>query len=58
MATTFWLAEGFLGINYQVWSLATYLKPSGMRLIRAIPYIIFIAIFCGVFTLASFTLVA
>lgn len=47
--TWMWLLEEFAGINYQVWSLATYLKPSGMRLIRAIPYVIviFIAMFCG-----------
>lgn len=39
-----WLAllEGFLGINYQVWNLSTYLKLSPMRITRAIPYILII----------------
>lgn len=44
-----WLLEGFLGINYQVWNLSTYLKMSPMRIIRAIPYvlIIFVVMFVG-----------
>ena len=39
-----WLAllEGFLGINYQVWNLSTYLKLSPMRIVRAVPYILII----------------
>ncbi len=43
------LMEGFLGINYQVWNLSTYLKMSPMRLLRAIPYvlIIFTVMFIG-----------
>lgn len=43
------LIEGFAGINYQIWCLATYLKMSPMRLVRAIPYvlIIFIVMFIG-----------
>ena len=41
--------EAYLGIDYQVWNLSTYLKPSGLRVIRAIPYmiIIFIVMFSG-----------
>ena len=41
--------EGFLGIDYQVWNLSTYLKPSPERIIKAIPYmiIIFIVMFSG-----------
>lgn len=41
--------EGFLGINYQVWNLATYLKPSPARIIKSIPYmlIIFTVMFLG-----------
>lgn len=46
-----WLAllEGFLGINYQVWNLSTYLKLSPLRITRAIPYIliIFFVMFTG-----------
>ena len=44
-----WAAEGFLGINYQVWNLSTYLKISPMRIVRAIPYIIiiFVVMFLG-----------
>lgn len=47
--TLLWLAEGFLGINYQVWNLSTYLKISPMRILRAIPYviIIFVVMFIG-----------
>lgn len=43
------LMEGFLGINYQVWNLSTYLKLCPMRLVRAIPYIliIFFVMFVG-----------
>ena len=43
------LMEGFLGINYQVWNLSTYLKMSPMRILRAIPYvlIIFTVMFIG-----------
>lgn len=41
--------EGFFGINYQVWNLSTYLKPSPVRIIKAIPYmlIIFTVMFLG-----------
>lgn len=41
--------EGFLGIDYQVWNLSTYLKPSPSRIIKAIPYmiIIFAVMFLG-----------
>lgn len=41
--------EGFLGINYQVWNLSTYLKPSPARIIKALPYmlIIFIVMLSG-----------
>ena len=41
--------EGFLGINYQVWNLSTYLKPSASRVIDSIPYmiIIFVVMFSG-----------
>jgi hypothetical protein len=41
--------EGFMGIDYQVWNLSTYLKPSPARIIKAIPYmiIIFIVMFSG-----------
>lgn len=44
-----WLMEAFLGINYQVWNLSTYVQPSAARLVRAIPYaiVIFIAMFVG-----------
>jgi hypothetical protein len=44
-----WTIEGFAGINYQVWNLATYLKISPMRIVRAIPYvlIIFFVMFVG-----------
>lgn len=47
--TWLWLIEGFAGVNYQVWNLATYLKMSPMRIIRAIPYclIIFFVMFVG-----------
>ena len=43
------LLEGFLGINYQVWNLSTYLKMCPMRIFRAIPYvlIIFFVMFTG-----------
>lgn len=43
------LMEGFLGINYQVWNLSTYLKICPMRIVRAIPYvlIIFTVMFIG-----------
>lgn len=43
------MAEGFLGINYQVWNLSTYLKICPMRIVRAIPYvlIIFFVMFVG-----------
>ena len=33
-----------MGINYQVWNLSTYLKPSPERIVKAIPYIIIILI--------------
>ena len=50
-AALIWLSaiEGFLGINYQFWNIATMLRPSGTRIIRAIPYIviIFIAMLSG-----------
>ena len=39
--------EGFMGINYQVWNLATYLKPSPARIIKALPYMLII--FCVMF---------
>lgn len=41
--------EGFMGIDYQVWNLSTYLKPSPERIVKAIPYIIiiFIVMFSG-----------
>ena len=46
-----WMAamEGYLGINYQVWNLSTYLRPSPARIIKAIPYmiIIFVVMFLG-----------
>ena len=44
-----WLMEAFMGINYQVWNLSTYVQPSAPRLVRAIPYaiVIFIAMFVG-----------
>lgn len=44
-----WAIEGFLGINYQVWSVSTYLRISPMRIVRAIPYvlIIFFVMFVG-----------
>ena len=47
--TWLWLIEGFMGINYQVWNLSTYLKMSPMRIVRAIPYclIIFFVMFVG-----------
>lgn len=34
--------EGFLGIDYQIWNLSTYLKPSPERIVKAIPYMIII----------------
>lgn len=34
--------EGFFGINYQVWNLSTYLKPSPERIIKSIPYMLII----------------
>lgn len=44
-----WTAEGFLGINYQVWNLSTYLRFSPDRILAAIPYmlIIFTVMFIG-----------
>ena len=44
-----WLMEGFLGIDYQVWNLSTYVRLSPFRIVRAIPYVIviFIAMFTG-----------
>ena len=41
--------EGFLGIDYQVWNLSTYLKPSPARIVKALPYmlIIFTVMFLG-----------
>lgn len=41
--------EGFFGIDYQVWNLSTYLKPSPERIIKSIPYmiIIFAVMFLG-----------
>ena len=47
--TWLWLIEGFMGINYQVWNLSTYLKMSPMRIVRAIPYclISFFVMFVG-----------
>ena len=46
-----WMAamEGYMGINYQVWNVSTYLKPSPERVVKAIPYIIviFIVMFSG-----------
>lgn len=43
------LLEGFLGINYQVWNLSTYLQFAPMRITRAIPYmlVIFVVMFIG-----------
>ena len=43
------LLEGFLGINYQVWNLSTYLQFAPMRITRAIPYmlVIFTVMFIG-----------
>lgn len=43
------LLEGFLGINYQVWNLSTYLQFAPMRIVRAIPYmlVIFVVMFIG-----------
>ena len=39
--------EGFLGIDYQVWNLSTYLKPSPERIVKSIPYMIIILIVMG-----------
>lgn len=41
--------ESFLGIDYQIWNLSTYLKPSPARIVKAIPYmlIIFTVMFLG-----------
>ncbi len=41
--------EDYFGINYQLWNIATYLKPSATRIIRSIPYmiIIFTVMFVG-----------
>lgn len=41
--------EVYLGINIQVWNLATFLKPSGYRVLTSIPYmlIIFTVMFVG-----------
>jgi hypothetical protein len=38
------LLEVYFGINIQIWNLATYLKPSGSRVISSISYIIIIFI--------------
>lgn len=42
--TLVWLSviEGFLGVNYQIWNLATYVAINPARFVRAIPYIIII----------------
>ncbi|OON86708.1 hypothetical protein BXO88_06870 [Oribacterium sp. C9] len=47
--TWLWLIEGFLGINYQIWSLSTYLRMSPLRITRSIPYalLIFLFMFTG-----------
>lgn len=37
-----WAVEGFLGINFQVWTLSTYLRFSPNRIVKAIPYILVI----------------
>ncbi|MCD8225454.1 MAG: hypothetical protein LUC99_11545 [Clostridiales bacterium] len=44
-----WLLEAFLGIDYQVWCLSTYVELSPARILRAIPYIliIFTVMFIG-----------
>ena len=44
-----WLMEAFLGIDYQVWNLSTYVQLSPARIVRAIPYVlcIFVAMFIG-----------
>ena len=44
-----WAMEGFLGIDYQVWCLSTYVRLTPFRIVRAIPYVIviFIAMFTG-----------
>lgn len=44
-----WLMEGYLGINYQVWNLSTYVQLSPARILKAIPHcvVIFIAMFTG-----------
>lgn len=34
--------EGFFGIDYQVWNLSTYLKPSPSRIVKSIPYMLII----------------
>ncbi len=34
--------EGFFGIDYQVWNLSTYLKPSPERIVKSIPYMLII----------------
>ena len=41
--------EAYLGVNFQIWNLATYLKPSGERILKSIPYmlIIFTVMFVG-----------
>lgn len=41
-----WLAaaEGYLGINYQVWNLSDYIEASPQRILKAIPYCIMIFI--------------
>lgn len=43
------MLESYWGINFQVWNLATYLKPSGYRVLTSIPYmiIIFTVMFIG-----------
>lgn len=48
-ASWMWLLEGFLGIDYQVWNLSTYVALCPDRILRAIPYIliIFTVMFIG-----------
>ena len=47
--TWMWMLEGFLGIDYQVWNLSTYVQLSPARIVRAVPYVgcIFVAMFVG-----------
>lgn len=44
-----WAMEAFLGIDYQVWNLSTYVRLSPDRIVKAIPYIliIFTVMFIG-----------